>query len=181
MKVRAASFPVMTIRTRLTLWYSSLLATVIVVFGISLFAILNYTWHTQVQENMLFVAQQTVANISENPTSGQIELQAPEALDLITYPYLVQVRRADGSLITSTSGRVDPFDPDMLTSQDRVVREVMVGKIHALVMTQPLKSVHTGTIVGTVQILSSLTTIDTATERLFRIMLGVGLVALVLP
>ncbi|HLY25780.1 MAG TPA: ATP-binding protein [Aggregatilineales bacterium] len=170
----------MTIRTRLTLWYSSLLATLIVVFGISLFAILNYTWNNQVEENMLFVAQQTVANITENPTSGQIELQAPEALDMITYPYLVQVRRADGTLVTSTSGRLDPFDSDMLKSQDRVVREVMVGKIHALVMTQPLKSDHNGAIVGTVQILSSLTTIDTATERLFRIMLGVGLVALLM-
>src|SRR5579859_2485766 len=90
--------PVMTIRTRLTLWYSSLLATVIVVFGISLFAILNYTWHTQVEENMLYVAQQTVANITVDANSGQIELQTPEALDLSTYPYLVQVRRADGSL-----------------------------------------------------------------------------------
>src|SRR5258708_35606935 len=103
MKVRAASFPFMTIRTRLTLWYSSLLATLIVVFGISLFAILNYTWHNQVEENMLFVAQQTLANISENPVSGQIDLQAPEALDMITYPYLVQARRADGRLVTSTS------------------------------------------------------------------------------
>ncbi len=170
----------MTIRTRLTLWYSSLLATVIVVFGISLFAILNYTWHTQVEENMLYVAQQTVANITVDANSGQIELQTPEALDLSTYPYLVQVRRADGTLLTNTSGRLDPFDPDMLTAQDRITREVMVGKTHALVMTLPIKSQQTGAFLGTVQILSSLTTIDSSTERLFRIMLGVGLVALLL-
>src|SRR5258707_11540228 len=89
--------PFMTIRTRLTLWYSGLLATVIVVFGISLFSVLSWTWRTQVRENMLYVAQQTVQNILVDAKTGHMIIQTPEVLDAITFPYLIQVRQADGT------------------------------------------------------------------------------------
>src|SRR5664279_4341378 len=95
----SSKLPVMTIRTRLTLWYSSLLAVVIVVFGISLFSVLNWAWRSQVHDNMLFIAQQTALNIVVNTETGNLEVQTPEVVDLITYPYLVQVRQANGQLI----------------------------------------------------------------------------------
>ncbi len=172
----------MTIRTRLTLWYSSLLATVIVVFGISLFSVLNWAWRSQVHDNMLFIAQQTAVNIVVNSQTGNLEVQTPAVIDLITYPYLVQVRQSNGQLIQASSNLVrftDPFDQDMLQSTETVTRDLYVGKTHAYVMTVPIFS-SSGTFVGTIQILSSLSTIDAAIDRLFRIMLGVGLVALLL-
>src|SRR5258707_6884522 len=95
--------PFMTIRTRLTLWYSSLLATVIVVFGISLFSILNWTWRSQIKESMSLVAQQTAENILIDPTSGEIVVHSPEALDVMsTYPFGIQVRGADGTLVRAS-------------------------------------------------------------------------------
>src|SRR5260221_847961 len=142
----ARNIPVMTIRTRLTLWYSSLLATVIVVFGISLFSILNWTWRSQMKDHMSLVAQQTAENISIDPTSGQIVVHSPEALDVMaTYPYGIQVRGADGTLVRASSNLgvyADPLDGEMLTSQEQVTHEVYLGKgkAHALVLTVPIFS-----------------------------------------
>ncbi|MEP7285152.1 MAG: ATP-binding protein [Chloroflexota bacterium] len=178
------NLPVMTIRTRLTLWYSSLLATVIVVFGISLFSILNWTWRSLVKENMIYVAQQTAENINIDLSTGRIEVQTPEVLDYLisTYPFGIQVRQADGTLVRASSNLrtfTDPFDPDTLTSKEWVTHDLYLGKTHVYVLTAPIPS-SKGTIVGTVQVLSTLTTVDAALERLFKIMLGVGTVALLL-
>src|SRR5260370_12763014 len=82
--------PVMTIRTRLTLWYSSLLATVIVIFGISSFSILNWTWRNQVRDSMLYIAQQTVDSIIIDPLSGRIDVRSPRVLALLSpYPFAI--------------------------------------------------------------------------------------------
>src|SRR5215813_11560979 len=109
--------PVMNIRTRLTLWYSSLLATVIVVFAISLFSVLNWTWRYQISENMMFVANQTLQSLAIDPVTDHIEVQTPEAFDMSTYPYLIQVRQANGQLVPTSgnySTSTEPFDKDML-------------------------------------------------------------------
>src|SRR5512135_3103976 len=106
----------MTIRTRLTLWYSSLVATIIFVFGVSLFSILNWAWKSQVQDNMHSIAEQA---ISVDPTSDRILVHIPEGLDLLPYSFWIQVRGADGTLIGSSSNGGDytrPLDKDMLTT-----------------------------------------------------------------
>src|SRR5712692_5632198 len=166
--------PVMTIRTRLTLWYSSLLATVIVIFGISSFSILNWTWRNQVRDSMLYIAQQTVDSIIIHPFSGRIDVRSPRVLDLLsTYPFVIQVRDAQGNLVRASSGLGDftqPFDSESLNSTDVVTRDrLFLGKTHALVLTTPVHSPN-GATVGTVQILSELDMMDAATERLFRVM-----------
>src|SRR5262249_48140227 len=121
LKQLSGTLPVMNIRTRLTLWYSSLLATVILVFAISLFSVLNWTWRYQIQENMMFVANQTLQSLAIDPVTGHIEVQTPEAFDMSTYPYLIQVREADGQLVP-TSGNYGsstaPFDQAMLNATD---------------------------------------------------------------
>jgi two-component system, OmpR family, sensor kinase len=174
----------MTIRTRLTLWYSSLLATVIVVFGISLFSILDWTWRNQIRDNMILVAQQTLENLVINTATGQLAIKSPESLDVIsTFPYGVQVRQADGSIVqwsNSLGSLSQPFDNDTLNSETMATSTVYyLGKRHAIVLTVPIPD-KSGQRIGTIQIISSLETIDAAMERLFKIMLGVGMVALIL-
>src|SRR5258708_37242138 len=176
--------PVMTIRTRLTLWYSSLLATVIVIFGISSFSILNWTWRNQVRDSMLYIAQQTVDSIIIDPLSGRIDVRSPRVLDVLsTSPFAMQARDAQGNLVSASSGLGDftqPFASDSMNATDVVTRDrLFLGKTHALVLTTPVHSPN-GATVGTVQILSEMDMMDAATERLFRVMLGVGTVALLL-
>src|SRR5215813_5779822 len=181
-KHMSGALPVMNIRTRLTLWYSSLLATVIVVFAISLFSVLNWTWRYQISENMMFVANQTLQSLAIDPASGHIDVQTPEAFDMSTYPYLIQVRQTDGQLVQTSDNvtkSTQPFDQEALKVTDVTTHDVYPDKRHALVMTAPIYT-KDQKIVGTVQILSLMANFDAAVERLFRIMLGVGLVALLL-
>jgi two-component system OmpR family sensor kinase len=175
----------MTIRTRLTLWYSSLLATLILVFGISLFSILNWAWRSQVRDNMLYIAQQTAENIRVDPASGHLIANLPENLDLIPYYlYGIQVWERDHHLAGASSYLSHysrAFDEDMLFNSKEVTRDVYLGssRQHALVLTTPILAAD-GQLIGSMQIVSLLTTIDAATDRLFKVMLGVGIVALVL-
>src|SRR5689334_9120447 len=155
-KQMSGTLPVMNIRTRLTLWYSSLLATVILVFAISLFSVLNWTWRYQIQENMMFVANQTLQSLAIDPISGHIEVQTPEAFDMSTYPYLIQVRQGNGQLVPTSgnfSSSTQPFDQEMLKVTDITIHDVYPDKRHALVMTAPVYSIDKK-VVGTVQILS---------------------------
>ncbi len=174
----------MTIRTRLTLWYSSLLATLIVVFALSMFSLLNWAWRSQVQDNMRFIAKLTSANIAMD-TTGHLVASIPDTLDLVPYyPFGVQVRQLDGALVVASAyprHYTDAFDAEALThlENESVTHEVTVGGTHALVLTAPI-TLRDGTMVGTIQIMSALSTFDAATERLFKVMLGVGLVALLL-
>jgi heavy metal sensor kinase len=175
----------MTIRTRLTLWYSSLLATLILVFGISLFSILNWAWRSQVQENMLFVSKQIANSISIDQRTGQLTADIPEGLEPIAfYSFGIQIRDSAGALVGSSaylSQVKQPYDAEMLTSRDSEFREQWIGNKHALVMTAPIVDQRNGNrLIGTIQIASLLTTIDAATDRLFKVMLGVGGVALIL-
>jgi len=139
----------MNIRTRLTLWYSSLLATVIVVFGISLFSVLNWTWRYQTSENMMVVANQTLQSLAIDAATGHVEVTTPEAFDMSTYPYLIQVRQADGQLV-QTSGNLSKstqaFDSEALKVTDVTTHDVYPDKRHALVMTAPVY--HAGRGVG---------------------------------
>src|SRR5260221_8350918 len=99
-KHTSGALPVMNIRTRLTLWYSSLLATVIIVFGISLFSILNWTWKSQVDDNMLSVADQIAEGIIVNPIDGTLLVHSPDTLYIIPdYPFGIQIWQADGRLV----------------------------------------------------------------------------------
>ncbi|MCE7949152.1 MAG: sensor histidine kinase [Chloroflexi bacterium CFX4] len=176
----------MTIRTRLTLWYSALLATVILVFGISLFSLLNWAWHSQLQESMRFVAQQVIDLIRFDEV---MDTQAQPAIrkQLSRMPYFtfaVQVWRHDGKLIAATDNVADygeAFDKDYIGSRTEVTRDIHLPAedIHALVSTLPIYTVN-GMFLGTVQILSPLTTLEAATDRLLRVMIGVGVVAMVL-
>lgn len=176
----------MTIRTRLTLWYSALLATVILVFGISLFSLLNWAWHSQLQESMRFVAQQVIDLIRFDEV---MDTQAQPAIrkQLSRMPYFtfaVQVWRHDGKLIAATDNVADygeAFDKDYVGSRTEVTRDIHLPAedIHALVSTLPIYTVN-GMFLGTVQILSPLTTLEAATDRLLRVMIGVGVVAMVL-
>ncbi len=181
----ADKLPVMTIRTRLTLWYSSLLATVIIVFGISLFSILNWTWKSQVTENMSYVAEQISDNMVVDPLDSHLEVHFPDMLLLIPYyPFGIQVWQADGKLVSVSPNLPqfsEPFDKDALFRSDEVIRDLTVRKTHALVLTRPIVS-RSGqsTPAGSIQILYGLSTVDAAIERLVRIMLGVGIVALLL-
>jgi heavy metal sensor kinase len=172
----------MTIRARLTLIYSAMLAVTSFLFGFSLLRLLDWAWHEQLRESMRSVAQQ-VTELILNETNGA-ESQPAIRKQLARMPYLsfaVQVWRQDGTLLFTT-GNVEysePFDAPSLHSRDEVVRDVRLSaeNVHALVYTAPIYD-NNGAHLGAVQILSPLTTLDAASERLLRVILVIGLLVL---
>ncbi len=172
----------MTIRTRLTLWYSSLLAVVILVFGLSMFSVLNWAWKDQLQTNLTSVANQVFALIGQDE-HGHMIAQLPDLGDTITIsPFYIQVWDSDGSPVRMSPNVSfkHPLDPYTIGTPERLFSTPDTnGKIHLYVLTQPVYTSPNAP-PGSIQVATRLDAIDLATERLVKIMIGVGLVALLL-
>jgi heavy metal sensor kinase len=175
----------MTIRARLTLIYSIVLAVMSFIFGLSLFRLLDWAWREQLTESMRSAARQVSDLILLNQAHNA-ESQSAIRKQLARMPYLafaVQVWRQDGTLLFTTDNAEygEPFDAQSLNSRVEITRDVHLSAedIHALVYTAPISDAN-GAHQGTVQILSPLTTLDATSERLLRVMLVIGLVVLVL-
>lgn len=171
----------MTIRTRMTLWYSGLLATVIIVFSVSLFSLLSWTWRAQLTENMRTAAEKWLKGVVYDSTTGDISSSTrPEASPMQLYgPMGVQIWHANGEFADSNISRQPPFDQQALGMKEESTRDVTLEGYHFLAFSSPIQDT-TGRVVGTIQIISPLDTIDEAMARLLRIMGGVSIVTMLL-
>jgi two-component system, OmpR family, sensor kinase len=181
----------MSIRTRLTLWFCALLATVIIVFGVSLFALLNWALRAQMQEQMQAAAEQMRAAVGNafDPFTGEFvlpTLQTQLQHQLSKMPsfasaYSMQIWWRDGRLVEQTGSirQAQPFDPTTVQARAAVISDVyLADQTHALIYTVPLLDLK-GRPIGIMQMMSPLTTLEAATDRLVRVLLILGAVALV--
>jgi heavy metal sensor kinase len=166
-----------TLRTRLTLWYTAVLALVLVAFGGAVYTLLSLSLVRQI-DTTLNIAADEIRMAFRRDVEG-IHLP-PMALDLTANVY-VQVWDAEGNLIaTNISVAQEPFDPDRLAEAETAYSEASYEGIHLRVLTYPLASQPEGTVVGTMQLASSLTTADDAQRALLVLLMGGGLIAVVL-
>ncbi len=182
----------MTIRTRLTFLYASLLAIVILMFSAATSAVLNWTLRNQV-DNTLIEAIEAVRRevaFSIAGSSGGApqfgDLSMLEVNNLSTPGLFVQVWLNDPqthrSYLYDSSwnllgfGYTEALDPAALDQTREVRRDVVVDDNHLRVATSPL--VVNGQLVGHIQTASSLRTVDAAIDRLLKIMLIGGAVIL---
>ncbi|MCX6069285.1 MAG: ATP-binding protein [Chloroflexi bacterium] len=167
----------MTLRTRLTLWYTAVLALVLVAFGGAVYTLLSLSLVRQI-DTTLNIAADEIRLAFRRDVEG-IHLP-PMALDLTANVY-VQVWDTEGNLIaTNISVAQEPFDPDRLAEAETAYSEASYEGIHLRVLTYPLASQPEGTVVGTMQLASSLTTADDAQRALLVLLMGGGLIAVVL-
>jgi heavy metal sensor kinase len=174
----------MTIRTRLTLWYSSLLATVIIVFSVSLFNLLNWTWREQLLETMRQTANSVLADIQFDKKTGDLTSRTnPFTLSSTIYSSVyIQVWDSDGTLVASSEMLRDvdkPFDSIGLSTMDPSWREIDSRNGPLLALTQPI--IHKdGRWVGSIQLVAPMGAINDVLSRLVRVMIAVAIVALLL-
>jgi two-component system, OmpR family, sensor kinase len=174
----------MTIRTRLTLWYSSLLATVIIVFSVSLFNLLNWTWREQLLDTMRQTAKNVLADIQFDKKTGELTSRTnPFMLSSNIYSSVaIQVWDANGTLVASSEILRDidkPFDPVGLQTMEAGWREIEYSGGRLLALTQPI--IHKdGRWIGSIQLVASMASIDDVLNRLVRVMIAVAIVALLL-
>jgi heavy metal sensor kinase len=170
----------MTIRTRLTLWYSGLLTMIIVTFGIALIAVLNWAWIDQTQVNLMKVATQTLQQLEVSP-DGRMRAQLPDMTEMVGYgTFFIQIWDVNGKIIDRSNPNIlPPLDRDKLGSTERQWSDVQIGDKHFFVLTQPFYTPLDAR-PNTIQIGTRLDQIDLAVNRLIRIMIGIGAIAIVL-
>ena len=157
----------MSIRTRLTLWYSSLLAIVLVVFGLALFSVLNWAWRDQIQSSLMAIANQVATLVNVDQPSGQVSVQSmPPLGDSVSLsPYYAQVWAPGGRLLsTSDPGYQNPLDPMMLGTPIRQLHEFMLNNKHYYVLTVPFGTAFGGPL-GSIQVATRLDAIDQAGQH----------------
>jgi len=166
-----------TLRARLTLWYTAVLALVLLAFGLAVYALLSLSLIRQIDAT-LNVAADEIRLAFRREVEG-IRLP-PMALDLSANVY-VQIWDTGGNLVVqNVSVAETPFDPTHLELAQAAFSEVTFEDIHLRVLTYPLVAQPEGTVVGTMQLASPLTTVDEAQRALLVLLLSGGLMAVLL-
>ena len=178
----------MSIRARLTVWYVGLLAFVLVIFGVSVYALLSYRSYAEVDRSVQATADQIVAAIraENNPVSvlisGRVRLPAADVFS--TADTYWQVVRTDGIIAARSANLGDqslPLDSGTLqqTAQDEsVLATVRVGDARLRMYSTPLTLLENH--IGTVQVGASLQGVDATLRRAAGLMGGGMLLAVLL-
>lgn len=171
----------MPIRTRLTLWYVALLALVLVVFDLIVYAVLSYRTYAEVDRTVQTLADQIGMSIraENNPlsvlVSGRVRLPSVDAFS--TPDTYWQVVRADGIIAARSANLGEqslPLDAVVLqrTLQgESVLATARAGNTRVRIYSAPLVVLHN--IVGTVQVGASLRGVDATLQRVAGL-LGAG-------
>ncbi len=169
----------MTIRTRLTFLYSSLLAIVILMFSTATSGILNWTLRNQVDESLYKALNDMQSSALTSGSQNGNSWMAYKFNDLLSSGVFVQLwshdEKSQEPYLYETSlsmGNDLALDSDVLDSRDPVYSDVYVRGAHLRVAASPLRI--GGDVYGYIQVATSLRTVDAAIDRLLKIMLVSG-------
>ena len=178
----------MTIRQRLTLWYSSLLISLITIFAVVAFGFLNHTMRAQVDNNLLKVIDRvedwTVHEaLQVDTTTGEVfYTMSPNLETIAPADVYLQIWSLDESQFPfsqspNLASHHAPLDPNGMQSHE--VRAIVSGGDSRLrVISRPIT--FDSQIVGYIQAASTMETVDSATGWLIKILALEIVVALML-
>lgn len=176
----------MTFRLRLILYYSSLLVGILLLFGGAVFATLQWAMLNQVDITLDKVVDdvlsETQSTIETDPNGNPRMTAYVPRLDAFRTPgVFVQIWEVnDGLELVSSSQNLGSHDKALdqqnLLASEEVRSEVTINGVHLRVVTRPV--IVQGQQVANIQAASSLSTVETASDRLGIIMVGCGLIAL---
>ncbi|NWG16225.1 MAG: HAMP domain-containing histidine kinase [Chloroflexi bacterium] len=181
----------MTIRKKLTLLYSALLAGFIIVFGVVIFGVIRSAWIETVDRTLWETTEQVINNSRAYPVR---QFGSPVSI-LIDLPEL-DIFRASGVLVqvwtdlsSSTprlvsasenlAGYRQPLDPHTLGTRASVYTNISIDGIEVRVLTRTVIASGQNLPLWNVQVAASLQTINAATEKLSIFMLIGGVMAVV--
>jgi signal transduction histidine kinase len=162
----------------LTLWYSVVLAGIILVFGLAVYTFMDFSLIRQVNQNLDIVAAQ-IRNNSRLVVGGEIDqLWMPPLNGFGSSRVYAQGWTADGrTLIRSSVDYSEPFDPDGFDDHE-IRRDVYINNVHLYVLTYPLH--YEGQLVGYIQVAQPLDSVDIAINLLLFLLIGGGVAAVIL-
>ena len=169
----------MSLRLRLTLLYSAFMGGILVVFGLTVYALVNIILLNQVDTQLAGVAREIVRATTVDPT-GELRLVSLPQMDMTSSAY-VQVWDHDGTLITSSPsiGTLDkPLNPTGLVSGRTMYEDSYLDGAHLRVLNVPLRLRNR--VVGTLQVGTSLAVVDATRTSLLSVMTLIAVVAVAL-
>ncbi|MEK7277283.1 MAG: ATP-binding protein [Chloroflexota bacterium] len=161
----------MSIRLRLAVWYSFILTTVIILFGVVVWSVLEITLTNQIDQQLEQTALQVLRASSVVPIRDLSILRLPK-LDIFQADGLyIQVLNTEGrvSLQSENLSQFDqPLDPAALDDKQQAIRDARVAGVHVRVLTQPI--ISDNQTLGYLQVGASLRQIDQATSVLVLVL-----------
>ncbi len=175
----------MSIRLRLTLWYSAVLAVMLLVLGGAIYALVARNVYAAIDAQLTSTADQILSASQVRTFSNLLQVVLPEELDLFRTPDVGVMVLDSDYLVVQKSQNIGPFskafDVDALKqiqSNESIVRDVVVGDIRARVLTVPIAvSTEQGDRrVGFLQIVAPLNSAEQSLRQLGTLMVVGGVI-----
>jgi two-component system OmpR family sensor kinase len=135
----------MSIRLRLTLWYSAVLAVMLIVLGGGIYAVLVRNVHTSLDAQLSSTADQILSASRVRTFSNILQVEVPQELDMFRAPGVAVVVLDNTHAVVQKSQNIGPFshafDPEALelvTGNESLVRDVSIEGAAARVLTVPI-------------------------------------------
>jgi signal transduction histidine kinase len=169
----------MSLRLRLTLLYSTIIGGILLVFGASVYMLVNIILLNQVDDTLASVASD-IMDVAQIDSDGELSVISLPPLDMTANAY-VQVWTVARELVSSSPSigvLNEPLDPLGLETGRTVYRDVYLQASHIRVLTVPLQL--RDRVVGFLQVGTSLAVVDTTRGDLLAIMAVVAVLAVAL-
>ncbi len=160
----------MSLRARLTLWYTAVLAGVLLLFGAAVYVLLSYSLTAQIEETLAVTAQD-ILQASRRGFQGII-LPTPDLTGSV-YVQVWELQDGDLSILFSNLPALrQPFDPEALTVHVRTFTTVNLNNVPLRVLTVPLVALPENSVVGYLQLAASMETVEQARQMLLLVLFG---------
>jgi heavy metal sensor kinase len=169
----------MSLRLRLTLLYTSLLGGVILILGISTYAIVSAIMVSQIDDFLTSTYNQIITAVRID-TAGNLVVADLPSLNLNENAY-IQIWGRDGRLVAESTNLTrfnSSIDPDALRLTETLFRDTRVQGAHLRVLNVPLAI--SSRRVGLIQVGTGLGLLDRMQSSLLWVSLGTAVVAMAL-
>jgi heavy metal sensor kinase len=169
----------MSLRLRLTLLYSVLIGVIMLIFGATVFLLVNILIINQVDDRLTAQANDVIGMTRLNP-NGELDRISLPPLDMNTNTY-IQIWDRDRRLLTASAALrnlKEPLDSYGLVAGEPIFRENTLHGYHLRVLSVPLQMGERT--LGTLQVAVDLDVVDTTRRNMSTTMLASAAVAVVL-
>lgn len=176
----------MTLRTRLTLWYTGVLAVTLLAFGTVLYMFISYTTMRNVEENLKQTAREILAEIRVIPFFSMGIIDLPELSDFKSLGVYLQTNRVDGAIDRSDNLPEPfrlPFDPAAgfeRAKQEEDWYETYTFNKEAVMLIYHARMVYQNRLIGVLQVGTFVTDQLAFLAQLRLILLSLSVFALLL-
>ena len=148
----------MALRTRLTLWYTGVLAVTLLAFGVALYYFISYTTMRSVEKNLERTAAEILSEIRVIPFFSVGIIDLPELSDYRSLGVYLQTNRIDGAIDRSDNLPEPfrlPFDPS--AGFERARKEEGWHELHAfnkdaVMLIYHARMVYRNQLIGVLQV-----------------------------